>query len=56
MPKLISISTDSTGRFVAVDEDGSVWRGETKRDRHSGAEYVFWRRLPSEFQETEIIT
>jgi hypothetical protein len=50
MARLVSVPTGSTGRFIEVDDDGHVWRGETKRDRE-GAEYVSWRRLPSEFQE-----
>ena len=54
MARLVSVSTDSTGRFIAVDEDGKLWRGETKRDQRGdmgGEEYVSWRRLPSEFSE-----
>ena len=50
MTKLVSISTDSTGRLIALDEDGHVWRGEIKRD-WSNEEYVSWRQLPSEFQQ-----
>lgn len=54
MTKLVSISTDSTGRFIAVDEEGNVWRGETKRDR-GAEEYISWHRLPSEFAASDAV-
>jgi hypothetical protein len=50
MPTLISISPDGAGRFIAVDDDGQVWRGEVKRERSDG-EYIDWKSVRSEFHE-----
>jgi hypothetical protein len=52
MPKLVQISADSTRsrNCVAIDEEGEVWRGETKPDG-SGQAYVEWKRIRSEFIE-----
>jgi hypothetical protein len=53
MPKLIQISADSTRsrNFIAIDEEGEVWRGEIKPPDRSGQEYVEWKRIRSEFIE-----
>jgi hypothetical protein len=50
MPTLISISPDGAGRFIGVDDEGQVWRGEVKRERSDG-EYIDWRSVRSEFHE-----
>ncbi len=49
MPRIIQVSPDGGGRYIAVDRDGQVWRGETKRSKPSGEEYIAWKPLPSEF-------
>jgi hypothetical protein len=36
MPTLISISPDGASRFVGVDDEGAVWRGELKSDPSDG--------------------
>jgi hypothetical protein len=50
MPTLISISPDGAGRFIGVDDEGQVWRGEMKRDPSDG-EYIDWKSVRSEFHE-----
>ena len=50
MPTLITISPDATGRFLGVDDEGEVWRGELKRDRSGGGEYIDWKHLRSQFE------
>jgi len=50
MATLISISADGAGRFVGVDDEGHVWRGEVKRERGDG-EYIDWKPIRSEFHE-----
>jgi len=48
-PHLVSIAPDGSGRYIAVDEQGEVWRGESKRSRGDGdEEYISWRRMRSE--------
>ena len=49
MPRIIQITRDGAGRYVAVDRDGNLWRGETKRQRNGDEEYIVWKPLPSEF-------
>ncbi|HEY7652694.1 MAG TPA: hypothetical protein VIG07_07725 [Methylomirabilota bacterium] len=49
MPRLLQVSPDGGGRYIAVDGDGQVWRGETKRGKTSEEEYVAWKPLRSEF-------
>jgi hypothetical protein len=51
MPTLTSISNDATGRFIGADNTGQVWRGELKRDRSGGGEYIDWKPVRSEFHE-----
>jgi hypothetical protein len=50
MATLISISPDGGGRFIRVDYTGQVWRGEVKRDRSSGGEYLDWKPIRSELE------
>jgi len=50
MPRIIQVSPDGGGRYIAVDRDGQVWRGETKRRKTGeGQEYITWKPLESEF-------
>jgi hypothetical protein len=49
MPRIIQLAPDGGGRYIAVDRDGQVWRGETKRSEPDGAEFIAWMPLPSEF-------
>jgi len=49
MPRIIQLAPDGSGRYIAVDRDGDLWRGETKRQKASGEEYIQWKPLPSEF-------
>ena len=49
MPRLLQVSPDGGGRYIAVDRDGQVWRGETKQSKPSGEEYIAWKPLHSEF-------
>jgi len=49
MPRIIQLSPDGGGRYIAVDRDGQVCRGETKRSKPDGAEYIAWKPLPSQF-------
>jgi hypothetical protein len=30
MPRIIQLAPDGSGRYIAVDRDGELWRGETK--------------------------
>jgi hypothetical protein len=48
MPKLISIAIESAGRYVAVDSESHLWRGQivTKVGSPSA---VKWAPLASEF-------
>jgi hypothetical protein len=50
MPTLISISADGAGRFVGIDHEGQIWRGQVKHERSDG-EYIDWRPIRSEFHE-----
>jgi hypothetical protein len=50
MPTLISISPDGASRFVGVDDEGEVWRGELKSDPSDG-EYINWKPVRSEFHD-----
>jgi hypothetical protein len=49
MPTIIQLSPDGSGRYIAVDRDGQVWRGETKRSKTDGEDYIAWKPLHSEF-------
>ena len=49
MPRIIQLAPDGSGRYIAVDRDGDLWRGETKRQKAGGEEYIQWKPLPSEF-------
>jgi hypothetical protein len=53
MPRLVQVSAYSTTlrKFIAIDREGEVWRGETKKEGKSGQEYIEWKRIPSEFIE-----
>jgi hypothetical protein len=37
MPRLLQVSPDGGGRYIAVDWDGQLWRGETKRPKEGGS-------------------
>jgi hypothetical protein len=50
MPTLISLSPDGAGRFIAVDDEGQIRRGQLKRERSDG-EYIDRKSVRSEFQE-----
>jgi hypothetical protein len=51
MPRIIQVAPDGGGRYIAVDRDGELWRGETKRQKNGGEEYIAWRPLRSAFPE-----
>jgi hypothetical protein len=51
MPKIVQIAPDGSGRYIAVDRDGDLWRGETRRRRERDEEYIQWRPLPVEFPD-----
>jgi hypothetical protein len=49
MPRIIQLAPDGGGRYIAVDRDGDLWRGETMRQKDGGQEYIQWKPLPSQF-------
>ena len=49
MPRIIQLTPDGGGRYIAVDRDGDLWRGETKRQTRGGEEYIEWKPLPAQF-------
>jgi hypothetical protein len=49
MPRIIQLAPDGGGRYIAVDRDGDLWRGETKRQPSGGEEYIEWKPLPARF-------
>ena len=49
MPRIIQLAPDGGGRYIAVDRDGDLWRGETVRQKDGGQEYIQWKPLPSQF-------
>jgi hypothetical protein len=49
MPRIIQVSPDGGGRYIAVDRDGDIWRGEAKRRKDGGEEYIQWKPLPAQF-------
>ena len=49
MPRIIQLSPDGGGRYIAVDHEAQVWRGETKRPTSGGEEYIVWKPRHSEF-------
>ncbi len=49
MPRIIQLAPDGGGRYIAVDHDGRVWRGETQRPKSGGDEYITWKPRHSEF-------
>ena len=48
-PRMVHIVPEGGGRYIAVDRDGELWRGETKRGKEPEEEYIQWKPLPSEF-------
>lgn len=51
MPRIIQLAPDGGGRYIAVDRDGDLWRGEAKRPKEGVAEYIQWTPLRSQFPE-----
>jgi hypothetical protein len=49
MPRIIQLAPDGGGRYIAVDRDGELWRGETMRQKDGGQDYIQWKPLPSQF-------
>ena len=49
MPRIIQLAPDGGGRYIAVDWDGELWRGETMRQKDGGQEYIRWKPQPSQF-------
>ena len=49
MPRIIQPAPDGSGRYIAVDRDGDLWRGEMKRQERGDEEYIEWKPLPSQF-------
>jgi hypothetical protein len=49
MPRLLQVAPDGGGRYIAVDRDGQIWRGEAKRKKPDGTEVIAWTPMPSEF-------
>jgi hypothetical protein len=50
VPRIIQLAPDGGGRYIAVDEDGEIWRGQLRRNKPDRAEeYIAWTPLPSEF-------
>jgi hypothetical protein len=49
MPRIIQLAPDGGGRYIAVDRDGDLWRGETMRQKDGGQEFIQWKPLPSQF-------
>ena len=49
MPRIIQLAPDGGGRYIAVDRDRDLWRGETKRQKDGGEECIQWMPLPSKF-------
>jgi hypothetical protein len=48
-PRITQLAPVGSGRYIAVDRDGELWRGETKRQKEGGEEYIQWKPLPSQF-------
>jgi hypothetical protein len=48
MPRIVQLAPDGGGRYIAVDWDGELWRGETMR-KDGGQEYIDWKPQPSQF-------
>jgi hypothetical protein len=49
MPRIIQLTPDGGGRYIAVDRDGDLWRGEAKRRASGDQEYIARKPLASEF-------
>jgi hypothetical protein len=49
MPRIVQLAPDGGGRYIAVDWDGELWRGETMRQKDGGHEYIHWKPQPSQF-------
>jgi hypothetical protein len=49
MPRILQIAPDGGGRYIAVDRDGEIWRGQLRRNKTDREEYIVWTPLPSEF-------
>jgi hypothetical protein len=54
MPTLISISADGAGRFVGIDHEGQIWRGQVKHERSDG-EYIDWRTCEAAHRPSSFI-
>jgi hypothetical protein len=51
-PHLIQIALEGGGHnAIGVDQEGGVWRGRIQRAT-SGEEFIVWKRIRSEFQES----
>jgi len=51
-PQLVQIALESGGHnAIGVDQEGGVWRRRIQRAT-SGEEFIVWKRIRSEFQET----
>ncbi len=44
MPKFISIAAEGPNRYIAIDSDGGVWRGQAATKRE-----IKWEPVKSEF-------
>lgn len=49
MPRILQLAPDGGGRYIAVDQDGDLWRGQAKHQKSSDEEYIEWKPLPSQF-------
>ena len=49
MPRIIQLEPDGGGRYIAIDQDGEIWRGQLRRNKPDREEYIAWTPLPSEF-------
>jgi hypothetical protein len=54
-PKIVSIASDTHSEFeayVAVDDKGRVWRGQTVSDQRKNIR-IEWEPIESRFRETK---
>jgi hypothetical protein len=49
MSRIIQLAPDGGGRYLAVDRDGDLWRGEPMRQKDGGQECIQWKPLLSQF-------
>ena len=57
MAKLVQITPDPTQGsrlYLAVDDEGNVWRGEMKWTKDQRELYFAWTRIRSEFDERSL--